>query len=388
MAIQKHWHNDKALLGQSCPVHISDVLPAPCRHQAMETITGWSGYVPTPLRSLHGLAREFGVSALCYKDESARFNLASFKALGGAYAVQSELRKVISEACGREIAMDQVDEHSGHTASVTVVTATDGNHGRSVAWGADRCGCRCVVYMHEQVSAGRQQAVEALGAQVQRVKGNYDDSVRQAQEDAKANGWLMVSDTSWPGYLEVPRTVMAGYTVMSREAMEQWPFAEPPTHVFIQGGCGGLAGSVCLDMWCRLGDKKPRFIVVEPEPAACLYESACAGGIRGVDIQSESLMAGLSCGEVSHIAWPILERSVEDFLTMTDEPVAPLMRRLAQEESIVAGESAVAGLAGFTEAIGDQHLANRLGLSADSRILVFGTEGATDPVIYDTLVGC
>ena len=388
MAIQRHCHNEQALQSRSCPAPVSNVLPESCRHQARETISGWPGYAPTPLRSLQALASELGVSALQYKDESGRFDLASFKALGGAYAVQSEICKVIREASGLDIEIDQVHRHHEYAESVMVVTATDGNHGRSVAWGADRCGCQCVVYMHEHVSMGRQEAVEALGARVQRVKGNYDDSVHRAEEDAKANGWLMVSDTSWPGYLDVPRTVMAGYTVMSGEALDQWPLTGPPTHVFIQGGCGGLAGAVCLDMWSRLGPSKPRFIVVEPDPAACLHDSACAGRIRRVDIQVESLMAGLSCGEVSLIAWPILEEAVADFITITDDPVGPLMRRLAREESIVAGESAVAGLAGLTESIRDQDLADRLGLSEHSRILVFGTEGATDPVIYDELVMC
>ncbi|MCH2140133.1 MAG: diaminopropionate ammonia-lyase [Phycisphaerales bacterium] len=386
MAIQNHCHNDKALIGQSCPGQISNILPKASRHQARKTIARWSGYAPTPLRSLLTLAAELGVSDLWYKDESCRFDLASFKALGGAYAVQSKLQMIIGEACGHKIAIDEVDRYRQHAESVTVVTATDGNHGRSVAWGAERCGCRCVVYMHEQVSPGRQEAVEVLGARVQRVKGNYDDSVRQAAEDAKANGWLLVSDTSWPGYEDIPRTVMAGYTVMSGEAMDQWPNVEPPTHVFIQGGCGGLAGSVFLDLWCRYGPDRPRFIVVEPQTAACLYESACAGKPSVVKITTETLMAGLSCGETSHIAWRILETAVDDFLTINDDLVGPLMRRLAQDESIVAGESAVSGLAGLTEVMRDQKLADQLGVSEHSRILVFGTEGATDPAIYDELV--
>ena len=334
------------------------------------------------------MADELSLKALHYKDESSRFELASFKALGGAYAVQLILRDAISQLLGQEITLEEVDlvSHPESARSVTVVTATDGNHGRSVAWGARRFGCSCEIYMHEHVSHGRQAAVEALGARVHRVEGNYDDSVHVAMADASANDWLMVSDTSWPGYLDIPRNVMGGYTVMTSEAMDQWPHAEPPTHVFIQGGCGGLAGAVCADLWQRYGMHKPRVIIVEPAPAACLYESACAGEPRVVNIKTESLMAGLSCGEASLIAWPILKLGAEDFLTITDESIGPLMGRLAREESIVAGESAVAGLAGLMEAHGDEDLRGALSLTESSRVLVFGTEGATDPAVYRQLV--
>ncbi|MCH2149842.1 MAG: diaminopropionate ammonia-lyase, partial [Phycisphaerales bacterium] len=341
------------------------------------------------LHSLRSLALELGVEALYYKDESERFELSSFKALGGAYAVQVMLQELIGRAIGRAVTMEDIASmrYPKEAGRLTVVAATDGNHGRSVAWGAQRFGCACVIYMHEQVSDGRQAAVEAFGGRVCRVQGNYDDSVRAAAADAQAHGWHVVSDTSWPGYMDIPRDVMAGYTVMTAEAMEQWPLEQAPTHVFIQGGCGGLAGAVCLDMWCNYGVDVPTFVIVEPEPAACMYESALAGELRVVDITTESLMAGLSCGEVSLLAWPVVKAAVSDFLTITDDPIGPLMRRLAQEESIVAGESAVAGLAGLAGASADADLRNRLRLSPVSRVLVFGTEGATDPAVYQQLVG-
>ena len=158
-------------------------------------------------------------------------------------------------------------------------------------------------------------------------------------------------------------------------------------HVFIQGGCGGLAAAVCVDLWCRYGDRMPRLVIVEPVSAACLHDSALHGMLSRVDITTESVMAGLSCGEVSLIAWPIIAAGASDFLAITDDPIAPLMRRLAHEESIVAGESAVAGLAGLTEARKDDLLWTRLGLSRESRVLLFGTEGATDPDIYRAMVG-
>ncbi|MDE0890385.1 MAG: diaminopropionate ammonia-lyase [Phycisphaerales bacterium] len=386
--IRRHLRNDQVCIGQCCPRPLGEVIPVSARRQARAVIGGWSGYRPTELRSLEAIADELGLGAVFYKDEQSRFELSSFKALGGAYAVQLVLRDAMARSMGREIALEEIEDghHPEVASAITVVTATDGNHGRSVAWGAERFGCKCVIYMHEDVSRGRVEAVEAFGATVRRVEGNYDDSVRAAAAAADEHGWLVVSDTSWPGYLEIPRHVMAGYTVMSGEAMEQWPLDAPPTHVFLQGGCGGMAAAVCVDLWSRYGVDRPRVVIVEPEPAACLFESAAAGELRMVNITTETVMAGLSCGEVSLIAWPILQAAVEDFLTITDQPVGPLMRRLAVEESIVAGESAVAGLAGLMAAAGDRDLARGLGLSSESRVLLFGTEGATDPEVYRRLI--
>jgi len=248
-----------------------------------------------------------------------------------------------------------------------------------------------MIYMHENVSQARQEAVEAFGATVVRVSGNYDDSVRQADHDAKTNGWHIVSDTSYPGYMEIPRDVMAGYTLMTTEAMDQLPEGVIPTHVFIQGGCGGLAGAVSADLWHRYGEKMPHLTVVEPVPAACLYESARAGEPQLVNIVDESLMAGLSCGEVSLLGWQILKPGARHFLTISDAPVAPLMRLLAAgvsgDSPIVAGESAIAGLAGLIGAIGNEPLAREMDLNSKSRVLVFGTEGATDPEVFEALVG-
>ena len=385
----RYIRNDQVLTGSACPAEVSEVLPESARLSARATIAGWEGYQPTRLYSLNRFAVDLGLKAVCYKDESSRFELASFKSLGGAYAVQKVLQRKISQLTDAQVTLEDVEErrHSELASAITVVAATDGNHGRSVAWGARRFGCRCVIYMHEQVSPGRQQAVEAFGARVERVVGNYDDSVHAAASAARENDWIVVSDTSWPGYESIPREVMAGYALMSSESMEQWPFEEAPTHVFIQGGCGGMAAAICIDLWDRTGAEKPVIVVVEPEPAACLYESACAGGIARVDITTESVMAGLSCGEVSVLAWPVLQQSVDAFLTISDDQVGTLMSRLAKEESIVAGESAVAGLAGLMAACGNDQLTRDLDLSPSSRILLFGTEGATDPEIYRQLVG-
>jgi len=394
VSISQSHHNTAALVGQACPASVSDVLDIERCGLARHTISQWASYKSTALHSLDGLAGEIGIGALYYKDESTRFGLGSFKALGGAYAVQHVLRQALdTHVPDATVSLDDINSQhfADKVEKITVVTATDGNHGRSVAWGAQRFGCQCMIYMHENVSQGRQEAVEAFGAKVVRVAGNYDDSVRQADHDAKANGWHIVSDTSYPGYMEIPRDVMAGYTLMTTEAMDQLPQDVIPTHVFIQGGCGGLAGAVGADLWHRYGDKMPHLSVVEPVPAACLYESARAGEPQLVNITDESLMAGLSCGEVSLLGWQILKPCARHFLTISDAPVAPLMKLLAVgtsgDSAIVAGESAIAGLAGLIGAIRNEPLAREMNLNESSRVLVFGTEGATDPEVFKALVG-
>ena len=373
---------------EACPHDVEGILPAHERRGACETIRRWEGYHPTELRSLSEIASELGIAHVFYKDESDRFEPRSFKSLGGAYAVQSLLASEIARELGRSVTLEDIrlGKHSDRARRITVATATDGNHGRSVAWGAQRFGCECVVFMHEKVSQGRQEAVEVYGARVVRVKGNYDDSVRAAADAASSAGWFVVSDTSWPGYEAVPRIVMAGYALMSAETREQWPVASPPTHVFLQGGVGGMAAAVCVDLWARYGADRPRLVLVEPESAACLLESVASGGRVDVDVEIETLMAGLSCGEVSTLAWPVIDQGVDDLLAIGDEMVGPLMERLDRESGIEAGESAVAGLAGLMGAMEDLELAGQLGLSDQSRVLLFGTEGATDPAIHRRLI--
>jgi diaminopropionate ammonia-lyase len=214
--------------------------------------------------------------------------------------------------------------------------------------------------------------------------------VRQAARDAEANGWIVVSDTSYPGYTDIPRDVMQGYTIMADEALAQWP-GEPPTHVFIQAGVGGLAAAVCGHLWETLGAKRPRVIVVEPDRAACLFESAAQGRAANIHGALDTIMAGLACGETSIIAWEILEEGASDFLTVADDAAAACMRLLGHgvdgDRPIVAGESAVAGLAGLLGAMARPALAKALALDASSRVLLFGSEGDTDPVLYEQIVG-
>ena len=391
--IAKHHVNLKAIPRQSRPEIVDSALDDETCSRARTAITSWTTYAPTPLHNLRGFADEIGIAQLFYKDEATRFGLGSFKALGGAYAVLHSVAQEISKQRGTATDIEAL--MAGHlnevAGEITVVTATDGNHGRSVAWGAKNVGCKCIIYMHAEVSPGRQSAVEAFGAQVVRVAGDYGESVRKAAQDAETNNWLLVSDTAWPGYTDIPRSVMAGYTVMSTEAMNQLPPTVTPTHVFVQGGCGGLAGAVCVDLWHRYDTQRPLFIVVEPVPAACLFQSAVAGQLVNISVTRESIMGGLSCGEVSLLGWDILESGADHFLTIEDDAIGPLMKRLAQGTSddprIVAGEAAVAGLAGCIAACADTDLRQNLDLNENSSVLVFGTEGATDPTVYRQLVG-
>jgi diaminopropionate ammonia-lyase len=228
--------------------------------------------------------------------------------------------------------------------------------------------------------------MEAFGAEVVRVDGNYDASVKQADHDAKIHDRIIVSDTSYPGYMDIPKDVALGYTVMLAEAVQQM---EPriPTHVFIQAGVGGLAAAVCAYFWELWGEQRPRFIVVEPEQANCLQQSAVAGRPVTVDGDLETLMAGLSCGEVSLLAWEILKTGVNDFMTVSEDAVPACMRLLAQgDPAIEAGESAVAGLAALLAASADASISSALELDQSSLVFVIGTEGATDPELYRELL--
>ncbi|APX74740.1 Diaminopropionate ammonia-lyase [Achromobacter insolitus] len=374
-----------------------DVLGGQAYALAEAQIRRWPGYQPTPLRDLSGLARAVGVAGIRYKDEGGRFGLGSFKALGGAYAVSRQLLRELAARLGRDdLSVDDLlsGRYRELTQAMTVTCATDGNHGRSVAWGAQRFGCQCVIYIHATVSEGRKRAIEQYGAQVVRTAGNYDDSVRQAAQDAARLGRYVVSDTSYPGYMEVPKDVMQGYAVMADEALRQLREAgdgELPTHVFLQGGVGGLAAAVCAHFWEQLGERRPRFIVVEPDKAACLYESARAGKPVAVHGDLDTVMAGLACGEVSLLAWEVLHPGAQAFLTVDDEAALETVRLLADgkygDAPIVAGESAVAGLTGCLAALADPALRDALGLDAGSRVLVFGSEGATDPELYQRIVG-
>lgn len=349
-------------------------------------ITQWDGYAPTPLVSLSVLATKIDVAEVLYKDEGPRFGLGSFKALGGSYAALRVLQRQIAAKLGQEVTLEEIrtGKVAALAAQITLVSATDGNHGRSLAWGCQRFGAPCRIYIHAEVSEGRAEAMRDLGAEVIRINGDYDASVVLAKKEAEENGWFVVSDTSWEGYSEPPRDVMAGYGVMTSEICES--LEAPPTHVFLQGGVGGLAAGVVAGLRQNWGKQGPRVVIVEPDLAACLFESGRSGVATTFAVQTETLMAGLSCGEPSGMAWEILAEEAADFLTIPDSLVAPCVRLLARpfagDTAIEAGESAIAGLAALIAARQDAALSAKLGLDAQSRVLLIGSEGVTDPAIF------
>jgi diaminopropionate ammonia-lyase len=346
---------------------------------------------PTPLHALAGLAAELGVASIWMKDEGLRLGLGSFKALGGSYAV---IRLVLEDAA-RQLghAVDFADLQSPAVRRVaqamTFGCATDGNHGKSVAAGARMVGARAAVFVHAGVSDERVAAIAAHGAEIVRVVGTYDDSVAEAARVCRESGWTVVSDTSWPGYERVPSLVMQGYTAMLGEALAAMPQA--PTHVFVQAGVGGLAAAVAGHFDIRFSAGRPKLIVVEPARAACIHESARAGHPVRVGHGEATIMAMLECYEPSLVAWRVLSRKADAFMTVSEEDAARTMRRLARpagsDPAVVAGESGGAGLAGLLRAVSDPESKAALGLDERSRIFVINTETVTDTARYEAIVG-
>ena len=379
-----HFKNPKVQL--SSEYKYQHILSLEGFRRANKEITSWDNYEPTPLHSFDDMAEDTGVSSIFYKDEYSRFTLKSFKALGGAYAVANLLIKKLKEEGINANSSDLISGvYKDHTLKHTVCCATDGNHGRSVAWGAQQFGCNCEIYIHRNVSEGREKAIANYGALVNRIKGNYDDSVRIAAEVAESNGYTVVSDTSYEGYTDIPKDVMQGYTVMVDEAMKQ--MNDTPTHVFLQGGVGGFPSAVISFLQESL-DCPPIFVFVEPVNADCLFQSAVNGKPTAVHGDLDTIMAGLACGEVSVLAWSILENYAPHFMTITDESIPKAMQLLANRiPPIIAGESALTGLAGFLIACNDVELKSKLMINENSKILLFGTEGDTDEEMYEQLVG-
>ncbi|KRB62166.1 PLP-dependent lyase/thiolase [Rhizobium sp. Root708] len=345
----------------------------------------------TPLVALPSLAHEIGVASIHVKDESHRLGLGSFKALGGSYAVIRLVLDHATEKLGRQVDVAELatPEVTDVAASMTFACATDGNHGRSVAQGAQLVGARAVVFVHAGVSDERVAAIARFGAEMVRVEGTYDESVKEAARVAQKHGWTIVSDTSWPGYERIPGLVMQGYTAIVREALRALP--EPPTHVFVQAGVGGIAAAVAGHLAVALGDERPIFTVVDPARAACIFESAKAGHPVSVPHGEPTIMAMLECYEPSLVAWRILSRTADAFMTLEEEDAIAVMRRLARplsgDPAIVAGESGGVGLAGLIKAASDPDIRTALGLGPQSRVLTINTEGATDPEKYAEIVG-
>ena len=334
---------------------------------AYSSISKWRGYRYTPIVNLNKLSKELSVNKIYYKDENYRFDLKSFKALGGAYAVEK-----ISE----------------NNKNIVVATATAGNHGRSVAWGSKRLGIKCKIFISENVSDARAKAMSDLGAEVVKVKGNYENSLIQCIKQSTENGWQIVQDVAWEGYMQVPKYTMAGYTVMMKEISEQIK-SDKISHIILQAGVGGMAGAMVAGI-ARYLDYIPTTIVVEPDSAACVMESIKTGKIEKIDIKRESLMGGMSCGEVSLVPWEILKNSVKYCISLPDDDIAKTMKYLGNsifsDEKIIAGENSAPGVISLIAACNDQKLRQRMELDKSSNILVIGCEGDTDKDMYQKLI--
>ena len=347
--------------------HILKSLPSKEIDDAYKSISKWKGYTPTPLIFLNKLSKELNLKNIFYKDEHKRFDLKSFKALGGAYAVEKVTK-------GKK--------------DIVVSTATAGNHGRSVAWGAKRLGLKCKIFISEFVSDARGDAMSKLGADVIKVKGNYEKSLIECIKQSTENNWQIVQDVAWKDYMVVPKFTMAGYTVMMKEIIDQID-NEKISHIILQAGVGGMAGAMVAGV-ARYLKNLPEIIVVEPDSAACVMESIKTGKIEKIDIKRESLMGGMSCGEVSLVPWEILKNSIKHCISLPDDDIAKTMKLLGNasfsDEKIIAGENSAPGVISLITICEDEKLKESLKLNKDSNILLIGCEGDTDQAMYQKLI--
>ena len=335
--------------------------------EAYLTISKWDSYNSTPLLQLNKLTKELNLNKIYYKDESKRFSLKSFKALGGAYAVE-------------KITKGNKD--------ITVSTATAGNHGRSVAWGAKRLGLKCKIFISEYVSDARGKAMQDLGADVVKVKGNYENSLIECIKQSTENSWQIVQDVAWKDYMLIPTLTMAGYSVMMKEIVDQIN-NDKITHIFLQAGVGGMAGAMVAGA-ARYLKNIPKMIVVEPDSAACVMESIKTGKLEKINITRESLMGGMSCGEPSLVPWKILKKSVNNCISIPDDDIGKAMKLFANasfgDDKIVAGENSVPGVISLIASCNDQNIKNKLDLNIKSKVLLIGCEGDTDQEMYQKLI--
>ncbi|MCO5387602.1 diaminopropionate ammonia-lyase [Desulfosporosinus sp.] len=355
-------------------------------------------YQPTPLRELSKLANNLGVGGIFVKDESYRFGLNAFKALGGSYAIgrylAKRLNKDISELPFEVLTSPEVKEQLG---DITFATTTDGNHGRGIAWTARQLRQKSVVYMPKGSSQYRLERIRSEGATAEITDMNYDDAVRMTAVEAEKHGWVVVQDTSWEGYEEIPSWIMQGYGTMAAESIEQLNNLgiEKPTHIFVQAGVGALAGSVQGYFASLFNEGRPETVIVEADQADCLYKSALAadGRPRVVGGDMATVMAGLACGEPNLIGWNILRDYSDVFVSCPDWVAAKGMRVLANpllgDPKVISGESG-AVTAGLLSTLmideGLKEAREALHLDEKSQILLFNTEGNTDPFKYRSIV--
>ncbi|HEQ3589863.1 diaminopropionate ammonia-lyase [Vibrio parahaemolyticus] len=346
------------------------------------------GYQPTPLVSLPALATHLGVKAILVKDESKRFGLNAFKVLGGSFALGRQLAKHLNVDI---VEIDLKTVSSKLEAPLTFATATAGNHGTGVAWAAREMGQQAVVYMPKGSPQASVERIRGLGAECIVTEVNYDDTVRLANDTAQANGWMLVQDTAWDGYEEIPTWISQGYMTMADEAVEQIEQLgfDAPSHVILQAGVGAMAGGVLGYLADRLDPTKFDTIIAEPKAADCIYRSGTsqAGNIINVTGDLSSIMAGLACGEPNPLTWPILRDCSRYFIAVEDNVAATGMRMygnpLAGDQAITSGESGAITLGTLNEIV--KHNGN-VGLNEDSVVLLFSTEGDTNPERYRHIV--
>ena len=335
--------------------------------EAYKTISSWDGYSSTPLILLNKLNQKLKLNKIYYKDESKRFHLKSFKALGGAYAVE----KIIK----------------GNDKKV-ISAATAGNHGRSVAWSSQKNDLECKIFISEFVSESRAKVMRSFGADVIRVKGNYEDSLKECIKQSNKNNWQIVQDVAWEDYKLVPQLTMAGYSVMMKEISEQIK-DEKISHVILQAGVGGMAAAMVAGI-AKYLDHVPKIIIVEPDTAACVLESIKLGKIEKISIEKESIMGGMSCNEVSLVPWEILKNSVHFCVTISDDYISKTVKYLANKEfsdqKIIGGECSTPGITSLVALNNDLEVRKKINLNEDSNVLLFGCEGDADEELYQKLL--
>lgn len=350
-------------------------------------------YEETKLVSLRTAAEKLGVKAIYLKDESTRFGLKAFKGLGGSYAEFRILCDKLGMDYRTAVFSDfMIDENREKCSEVIFVTATDGNHGKGVAWASSLFGCKAYVYMPAGSTEARRKAIEDAGAEKAVICDlNYDKTVQFARRQAEENGWTLIQDTSWEGYEKIPQWIIEGYLTMAAEICEQLD-VDVPTHVFLQAGVGAMAGGILGYLSNAFATNEPVFTIVEPMTIACLYESAKAGdgSIRSISGDPVTIMAGLNCGTPCGITWPTIRDRASFYCACTDEVSKDAMRELAcfpnEKERVVAGECGAVTYGILKEIIKDNSMKREMGINEESIILLISTEGDTDPEEYATIV--
>ena len=346
--------------------YVLKYLPSNLLINAHKNISKWKGYRPTPLLSLNKLNKSLKLNNIFYKDESKRFHLKSFKALGGAYAVEKISR-------GKK--------------NIIISSATAGNHGRSVAWGAKRLGIKCKIFVSQNVSDSRIKEIKKFGAEVIRVKGDYENSLNKCKKLSKKNNWKIVQDFATRDYKLVPRLTMAGYSIMIKEISKQTK--QYITHIFLQAGVGGMAAGVVAGV-AKYFQRIPKIIIVEPDRADCVLQSIESKKLKKIKIKKESIMGGMSCNEMSYIPWQILKKTSNYCVSVSDKNVAKTIAMLKDKKlsknAIIGGECSTPGIISLIGICNNSYIKKLTEISEKSNILIIGCEGNADIKLYKQLL--